>query len=244
MAILELMGMAQYAKRRATQLSGGQQQRLSLARALVREPTVLLLDEPLSSLDARLRSQMREELRRVQRTLKVTTIFVTHDQVEALSMSNRIAVMNNGVIVQEGGPRDVYFHPKDDFVATFLGAATMLEARVASTEETDDGGGVAVLDTDLGPVQCWQHLELDVGAPCYLLIRPESVNLHASRPDDVVNCFVGAIRVGLFLGDSVDHEVEIGDTVLRAKVTNDVRFRRNDKVYVELRPEHCVALPA
>lgn len=243
MRMLDLMNMGEYAQRRATQLSGGQQQRLSLARALVREPQVLLLDEPLSSLDARLRAQMRKELRQIQRRLKVTTIFVTHDQVEALSMSNRIAVMNDGKIVQEGGPRDVYFGPSTDFVATFLGSATLLLGEVRAVEEHDRYGRLALLDTDIGPLHCEDSRGLAAGDRCQVLIRPESVVLRESRSEEAMNVFPGVVRLGLFLGDSVDHEIEVGSTVVRAKAPNQVRFHRREKVFVELPPERCVALP-
>ena len=130
--------MADYIDRPATQLSGGQQQRLSLARALVRQPKVLLLDEPLSNLDARLRDQMRGELRLLQRRVKVTTLFVTHDQVEALSMSNRVAVMNKGEIIQEGTPRDIYFTPNSEFVASFVGAKNFLHGTAGPRDGESD----------------------------------------------------------------------------------------------------------
>ena len=157
---LSLVNMEQYIDRRATQLSGGQQQRLSLARALVRQPAVLLLDEPLSNLDAKLREQMRKELRLIQRRLKVTTIFVTHDQVEALSMSNRIAVMKDGVIVQEGSPRDIYLAPNSEFVAAFIGATNFIRGTVTGAGLIP---GEYTLDTSVGRLVCRTDAPLVVG---------------------------------------------------------------------------------
>ena len=139
-----------YEDRMATQLSGGQQQRLALARALVREPQVLLLDEPLSNLDAKLRERMRFELRELQRRLRITTLYVTHDQIEALSMSNVIAVMNSGVIVQEGAPRDIYLQPKTKFVANFIGSTNQMTGQVTRLE----GNGTATVRTDDGEISC------------------------------------------------------------------------------------------
>jgi iron(III) transport system ATP-binding protein len=249
MPMLELMGMENFEKRRATQLSGGQQQRLSLARALVREPQVLLLDEPLSSLDARLRARMRAELRRIQRQLKVTTVFVTHDQVEALSLSNQIAVMNEGALIELGRPRDLYTRPKTQFVGNLLGAANLITGTVVSFTEERMGDGddlpevpaSAVFDTPLGRLTSTNLglTELTVGSEVGLLIRPESLVLHHERPERD-NVFLGRIDLGLFVGEAVDHEISVGDVLLSAKVPATVRFHRDDKVYVEVPPEACV----
>jgi iron(III) transport system ATP-binding protein len=250
MPMLELMGMEKFEKRRATQLSGGQQQRLSLARALVREPQVLLLDEPLSSLDARLRARMRAELRRIQRQFAVTTVFVTHDQVEALSLSNEIAVMNEGNLVQLGRPRELYFHPETEFVGNLVGAANMIAGTVVSVsgpqvaegvDDATDEVRVAVIDTAIGPLTCTDVSvdELVVGSECSLLVRPESIIMHHERPD-VDNVFLGRVDLGLFVGESVDHEISVGETVLGVKVPTSVRFHRSDKVFIEIPPAKCV----
>jgi iron(III) transport system ATP-binding protein len=243
MPMLELMGMARFEKRRATQLSGGQQQRLSLARALVREPEVLLLDEPLSSLDARLRAQMRAELRRVQRLLKVTTVFVTHDQIEALSLSNQIAVMRDGNIVQLGRPRDLYFHPDNEFVGNLVGASNIINGTIDSVGDADEDGVRRVnVSTELGTVSCedsGDH-QLASGQTCTILIRPEALVMHHSEPENLENIFVGRVDLGLFIGEGVEHEVTVGPIELRAKVSTDVRFRRDDKVYLEIPAKSCV----
>ncbi|HKC26492.1 MAG TPA: ABC transporter ATP-binding protein [Jatrophihabitans sp.] len=244
--MLELMGMERLEKRRANQLSGGQQQRLSLARALVREPQVLLLDEPLSSLDARLRARMRGELRRVQRQLGITTVFVTHDQVEALSLSNWIAVMNDGEIVQAGRPRDLYFHPKTEFVGNLVGAANLIPGQVVSIEEpTDEGDSVApraaIIETAFGVVKCCDVSieELSVGDACSLLVRPESIVMHRERPERD-NIFLSKVEMGLFVGDAVEHEISIGESTLNVSVPAQIRFRRGEKAFAEIPPLNCV----
>src|SRR5919199_1557974 len=182
--------------RMATQLSGGQQQRLALARALVREPRVLLLDEPLSNLDAKLREQMRGELRDLQRRLGITTLYVTHDQVEALSMSNRIAVMATGKIVQEGSPREIYQRPTTRFVADFVGSANFLEAEVVGRGEV---GGMR-LRTPAGPLQAVCPGGVQAGEQVSLSIRPENIRLHSTEPA-ATNVLPGVVEQLMFLGE-------------------------------------------
>ena len=151
MRTLETMGLAAFADRSAAQLSGGQQQRLALARALVAEPRLLLLDEPLSNLDALLREQMRTELRRLQKEVGVTAVYVTHDQSEALALSDRIAVMHNGRIVQIGTPHQIYQQPSNAFVATFVGRSNLLRGALLEYDAQDRSARIA---TALGPVLC------------------------------------------------------------------------------------------
>ncbi len=235
---LALVNMEQYVDRRATQLSGGQQQRLSLARALVRQPKVLLLDEPLSNLDAKLREQMRKELRLIQRRIKVTTVFVTHDQVEALSMSNRIAVMKDGVIVQEGTPRDIYLSPNSEFVAAFIGATNFIRGTVASVGTVV---GDYNIDSTVGPIVVRTEQALTVREPVTVAVRPESLTL-STDPVPGMNSIEAQIDIGLFVGESVDYHVQIGDLLVRAKGSARTRFRRHDKVYVGIPPEDCTVI--
>ena len=148
---LDMVQLSGFEHRSATQLSGGQQQRLAFARGLVHEPTILLLDEPLSNLDAKLREQMRFELKRLQRTLGVTTVYVTHDQSEALALSDEIAVFNAGRIVQQGGPQDIYRHPKTQFVADFVGSANFMPGTVTQPAGVD---GIAAIETTHGTFRC------------------------------------------------------------------------------------------
>jgi iron(III) transport system ATP-binding protein len=176
--VLTLVGLAGYESRMATQLSGGQQQRLSLARALVRRPTVLLLDEPLSNLDAKLREHMRQEIRQLQQRLRITTLFVTHDQIEALAMSDRVAVLRDGTIEQEATPKDIYNEPTSEFVANFVGATNLINGTVVgwtantTTLETKFGELVAVSGTE----------KLPDGTEVTVAIRPEDLVLREGSP--------------------------------------------------------------
>jgi iron(III) transport system ATP-binding protein len=237
LAQVELAG---YEDRMATQLSGGQQQRLALARALVREPQVLLLDEPLSNLDAKLRERMRFELRELQRRLRITTLYVTHDQIEALSMSNVIAVMNSGVIIQEGGPRDIYLQPKSKFVANFIGSTNQLSGHVARLE----GNGSGAVKTEDGEISCQILDGLGVGSNVVVVVRPESINLHVDRPASSLNVIEGKIGAAMFLGEYVDCAVELGNQMLQTHQRYTVQVRRGDPVWVELPAAECMALPA
>ncbi|TMC70362.1 MAG: ABC transporter ATP-binding protein [Chloroflexi bacterium] len=229
---LALVGLEGLEDRAAPQLSGGQQERLALARALVRKPKLLLLDEPLSNLDAKLRQRMRVELRELQRRLRITTIYVTHDQAEALFLSHRVAVMQNGRIVQEGRPRDLYASPASGFVADFVGDATFLPGEVIA-------GGVQALG---GSVRCALSEALAPGAKALLVVRPERVFVRGA-PVGAPNEFAGTLRVAAFLGDHLDCVVDVAGTELRARAHPTAELRRDQRVWVELPPEHCLAIP-
>ena len=225
--------------RMATQLSGGQQQRLALARALVRRPQVLLLDEPLSNLDAKLRERMRFELRELQRRLRITTLYVTHDQIEALSMSNTIAVMSSGVIVQEGGPRDIYMHPKTQFVAQFIGSTNQISGQIVNQA----GENLGTVSTEIGQLSCSLMNGLKTGANVVVVVRPESLILHQQQPAHGGNLVEGKIAAAMFLGEYVDCSVEIGRVVLQTHQPHTFQVRRGQSVWVELPPGDCLALP-
>ena len=239
-AALEQVELGGYEERMATQLSGGQQQRLALARALVREPQVLLLDEPLSNLDAKLRERMRVELRELQRRLRITTLYVTHDQIEALSMSNQIAVMNAGVIVQEGGPRDIYLQPKSKFVANFIGSTNQLPGQIIKVNS--DGSGL--VRTDVGEVTCEILGDLLVGAKVVVVVRPESLVLHQSKPSHIPNILEGKIGAAMFLGEYLECTVECGQHILQTHQHHTLQVRRGDPVWIDLPAGECMALPA
>ncbi len=234
---LHLVGLEQFVERRATQLSGGQQQRLSLARALVRQPKVLLLDEPLSNLDAKLREQMRTELRSIQRRLKIATLFVTHDQVEALSMSNRIAVMRDGKIVQEGTPREVYLKPNCEFVARFVGSATFIRGTVAAYSSLENE---ATLTTSMGPLRARTLDAVKVHDTVEVVVRPEAVLLDDATT--AVNCFEGEIALAHFVGDAVDYSVRVGDESIRVKGGGRTNLRRGTRVHITLPVSECTVL--
>jgi ABC-type Fe3+/spermidine/putrescine transport system ATPase subunit len=177
-AELERVGMVGFALRRPSQLSGGQQQRVALARALVNRPKVLLLDEPLSALDFLMRKQLRDELKSIQRDVGITTIFVTHDQSEALGLSDRIAVMNGGRVEQVGRPQEIYRRPMTAFVAGFLGAANLLPGTVRSARP-----GEVVVDLDIGTSVVAETPGFAGGARCRVMVRPENLVLAAGGTD-------------------------------------------------------------
>jgi iron(III) transport system ATP-binding protein len=236
---LELVDLADYEKRMATQMSGGQQQRLALARALVRRPKLLLLDEPLSNLDAKLRDQMRAELRAIQRQVNITTLYVTHDQAEALSMSSRIAVMEQGKIVQEGTAREIYQHPTSRFVAQFVGSANFIDGTVVSADETK---GVCI-DTPAGRLVVESSPVASQGQPITVSIRPENVRMHTSDPGRP-NTVQGKLERRMFLGEVIDWQVRIGDTFLASRAHPSLEVRRGDDVFVELPSQFCMLVSA
>ncbi len=216
--VLDLVGLTGLEERPATLLSGGQMQRLALCRALVYEPDLLLLDEPFSNLDAKLREQMRVELKLLQRRLGITVLFVTHDQVEALSLSERVAVMHNGMVEQVGPPRSLYEHPASAFVRDFLGRTVILHGRTVGA--TPEGSVTVALDglseTEAclvsGRPSVGTHLE--AGAAAHLAVRPEDIHVEpADRSPGVGaggNALTGTLEALLFIGDRYEARVAVG----------------------------------
>ncbi len=240
MRVLESVQLAELADRDATKLSGGQQQRLALARALVMEPDLLLLDEPLSNLDAKLRQKMRFELRRMQRDFGLTTVYVTHDQSEALALSQKIAVMNEGRIVQIGSPRDVYERPLNKFVADFVGNTNFIDGALVSA----GGNGGGRVATALGEfnVQCADNLAK--GTRVTVSVRPEDIELFETAPtrDDDDNLCHGIVEAKVFLGDYLDLQVKVGDYILLARVHPSLRTPTGNPIHVRMRAGKCVAI--
>ena len=239
MRVLSAVGLEEFAGREATRLSGGQQQRLALARALVMEPKLLLLDEPLSNLDAKLRERMRFELKRLQSELGVTTVYVTHDQNEALALSHQVAVMNQGRIVQLGTPHEIYEKPRSRFVADFVGTTNFIPGRVVSA-----AGGPLKVSTALGEFIAHAPEAMAPGAPVVLSIRPEDVRLHEARPagEAATNLCEGRVETRVFLGECVDFEIRVGEQRLLARSHPSLATGVGGTLYLRLTPEKCMAL--
>ena len=227
--VLALVGMVAMARRPATQLSGGQQQRVALARALVRRPALLLLDEPLSNLDARLRVTMRNELAEMIARVGVTALYVTHDQAEAFALADRVAVMDSGHIVQEGTPREIYGRPRAPFIAEFLGAANLLAGRVAEP----CGRGLARVAIEGCNGRLMFETSAPVGTAIDLVLRPEHLMVTTSKPADDANVFAGRVDKINFLGNVIECIVGVqGGLSLRAVATPDVELAEGMQVWV------------
>jgi len=235
---LSLVHLEALAERPAPFLSGGQQQRVALARALVAEPTVLLLDEPLSNLDAKLRAEMRLELKNLVKSLGVTTLYVTHDQMEALTMSDSVAVMHDGVFVEEATPKDLYLRPHSAFTATFLGETNLIAGKVVGRAASD---GLWCVDTRHGPVVCPRGDAPEAQDSVWVACRPEGVLVSAARPQGE-NIFPGRIMAVVFAGDQVTYRILIGEQMIHVKSDPFSSLQDGDAVFVQLPPERCFLL--
>ena len=241
LALVQLNGLE---NRPAPFLSGGQQQRLALARALVAEPRVLLLDEPLSNLDAKLREEMRIELRDLVKRLNVTTLFVTHEQIEALTMSDQIAVMNNGVIVQQGSPLQIYGQPNETFVADFIGRTNFVKAKILSRQDAN-GRGTVELDTPLGQLACNIQIPADTGSAVMIAVRPENVELTRNGPQVAgANAVSGEVVSVVYLGNLLDCGVKVGDLHIRVQLHPSAAPNTGERVMLRFPTEHCLVMPA
>jgi iron(III) transport system ATP-binding protein len=238
MRVLSVVALDGLESREATKLSGGQQQRLALARALVSEPKLLLLDEPLSNLDAKLRERMRFELKRLQRELGLTTIYVTHDQSEALALSHQVAVMDQGRIVQIGRPEEIYRRPGTRFIAEFVGTMNFLDGRVAERSDRDDCYKVA---TPCGELFVRSQAALSRGAATTISIRPENIHVSHARPD-ASNVWQGTVDTRVFLGDFQDLQIKVEGGILQARVHPTLEVESGSPVFLRIEPEHCLAL--
>jgi putrescine transport system ATP-binding protein len=201
LTLVELTGLE---KRKPHQLSGGQRQRVALARALAKRPKALLLDEPLAALDRRLRDQVRSELSAIQRRLGITFIFVTHDQDEAMSLADRLAIMRDGVLIQVGTPREVYERPNSRYIADFLGRANLIPGRVAGRD-----GAVLRVATDIPglTLRARDERPLADGTPVWLAVRPENISLGKGDP---ANRLSGTVRESVYAGDLSRYEIDAG----------------------------------
>ncbi|MET8520148.1 ABC transporter ATP-binding protein [Nocardioides sp. NBC_00163] len=237
--VLETLELRQYAERQATKLSGGQQQRLALGRGIIIEPELLLLDEPLSNLDAKLRESLRFELKRLQRELGITSIYVTHDQVEALSLSSNIAVMKAGEVMQLGKPREIYENPNSQFVAEFIGTSNFIEATVSNRT-----GEAYTVETNEGTLTLSSGAQVPTGTRVVASIRPEAVGISTERPMATENLWQGKVATRAFLGDAVDHVVGVGKTEIRARTVPSVSVPPGTDVYLHLEADKISLVPA
>ena len=219
--MLELVHLGEYAKRYPNQLSGGQQQRVALARALVAQPGLLLLDEPLSNLDAKLRESMRFEITAIQKALGITVIYVTHDQSEAMTMSDRVVVMSMGVVQQIGTPYEIYTHPANKMVADFIGLVNFLKAEIKGDRVFMKSANVSFHNPNPKIVD---------GEECVLAVRPEHITMST-----VGGAIQGVLKHRFYLGDAVDYRVQVGDEMIRVIVKGAElnSIQDNTKVYLD-----------
>jgi len=237
--VLDLVQMEGLSARMATQLSGGQQQRVALARALVSEPDLLLLDEPLSNLDAQLREEMRVEIRRIQKSLGLTTIYVTHDQAEALSMSDQIALLRRGKIIQLGGPRDLYEKPTDLFASGFIGTSNQIPGTVANAASP---GAVGTVLIEGKPLVCVIVDGSPQDGAVTVSVRPEDVELNLNGAD-ASGGWKGVVRQVIYFGDSMNCEIDFAGTLLRARLHPSSNLHDGQEVTVNFKSGRCVAFP-
>jgi putative spermidine/putrescine transport system ATP-binding protein len=239
--LVELIQIGDAATRYPHQLSGGQQQRVALARALAIEPAVLLLDEPLSALDAAVRLTLRLEIRRIQRTLGIATMYITHDQEEALSISDRVAVMRDGRIEQLGAPEQIYTAPANEYVARFVGTSNRLDVRVLDgTGTSAEWRGRAVPVVTDG--------EVSAGSPAVMIVRPERIRVSGRTNGGDGTAWEGTVVERTFLGAVTRLTIRVGDEILLAdlpgEATSAVRFGIDDAVSVAFEPGGCRLIPA
>jgi ABC-type Fe3+/spermidine/putrescine transport system ATPase subunit len=237
LALVKLEGLG---GRMIDKLSGGQQQRVAVARALSVEPKVLLLDEPLSNLDANLRLTMRGEIRKLQERLNITTIFVTHDQFEAMSISDRIIVMKEGAIQQIGSPIDIYERPTNEFIAGFVGFVNFLDGKV---DRLDSAREKAEISTSIGKVQITTVRSLGTGDEVKLVVRPETINISGTEPKGVNNTFPGEVEIGMYVGSLAKYTVDVrGERIIIDHPNpRETLFRSGEKVYLTF-PDHIHVL--
>ncbi|HUT72488.1 MAG TPA: ABC transporter ATP-binding protein [Desulfatiglandales bacterium] len=234
---LRFVQMEGFENRPATKLSGGQQQRVALARALVAEPKVILFDEPLSNLDAKLREETRKELRSFLTELKITAVYVTHDRIEALSLSDTVAVMRDGRIVEIGTPKKIYFDSDHRFVADFIGRANLIDGKVKAVEDS-----YTIIDSGIGTIACQKCPDLSPGNAVTLCIRPEFIKLMEGDTGDGRNIFWGRVESLIFVGEAYEGEISITDTRLITRIEPTANVKEGDEIALSFDPDHCFVL--
>jgi iron(III) transport system ATP-binding protein len=236
--ILSLVRLEGLEKRHPCELSGGQQQRVALARALVYNPDVLLLDEPLSNLDAKLRESMRFEIKQLQRKMKITSVYVTHDQEEALVISDTICVMKNGKIMQKGTPKQIYENPNNEFIADFIGKTNLIQAEVLSKNESfENKSNYIIKSFDGWEINVLSELDFKEGDKLMVSIRPEDINLSKNRFNEKINVFQAEVKEAIFLGDRIDYRLDIEGQRIRAIYPPYISCGIGEKIYVLIKPE-------
>jgi len=239
---LDLIQLPGYGDRKPSELSGGERQRVALARALINEPTILLLDEPLSALDLKLRKQMQLELKALQRKVGITFVYVTHDQGEALALSDRIAVMSDGRILQVGTPSEIYDSPQGRFVADFIGTSNFLEGTLISQNE------ITLATEPPLKIVSTPNNSMPIDTPVTLALRPERVDLRTTPISDIANCLRGVIQDESYLGTMLQYTIQTDyPTPLIVHQQNTGtrdghRFQRGDTVYLQWTPENAIVL--
>ena len=237
--IMGLVGLEEFGERTPAQLSGVQQQRVSLARSLIMEPKVLLLDEPLSNLDAKLRVSTRLEIRKIQQRVGITSVYVTHDQEEAMTLSDRVVIMHEGKIMQIGMPREIYAHPVNRFVADFIGKANFMRGRVTAAKPGN------ALEIELMGKKMRVAVQTDVfdqGENVLLVLRPESIRLEAKKPDTLT----GIIREAVYLGSQMVYEVDMAENIITVEVANPqehIAFKPGEEVTLTFQEKSLHILP-
>jgi iron(III) transport system ATP-binding protein len=238
---LAMVGLERLGSRAPSALSGGQQQRVALARSLVTEPSILLLDEPLSNLDAKLRERMRIELKDLQRRTGITFVYVTHDQAEAMVLSDRIAVMNGGQLQQFAAPRTLYEHPANRFIADFMGAANLLAGVVERPPAVSGAPGAVNVGSGLR-LEALLPVSATKESAVTIMIRPEDIAITRDSPERDRNVLSGIVAGCSFLGSLVDYSVETSGVVLRIQAARGATFDRGERVYLSIHPERCIGI--
>jgi iron(III) transport system ATP-binding protein len=240
--VLELVGLSGLEDRYPAQLSGGQQQRVALARALVGNPKVLLLDEPLSNLDAKLREELRFEIKSLVRRMGITSVYVTHDQAEAMVISDRIVVMESGNVVQIGTAQEIYAKPANRFVADFIGTMNFIPGKINQVLRGTDQVYVRTAFTEQMICAVPDTKAVAAGEEVYASIRPEDVEIFSKPPQTGENLFKGTIAHKAYLGNFLYFFVNISDTMIRVQVPHYVPQTEGDELYLVLNPQKCMVL--
>ena len=236
----KILQLDDYLDRLPKALSGGQRQRVAIGRSIVRDPKVYLFDEPLSNLDAKLRVSTRAQIKNLSHELKTTTIYVTHDQSEALVMSDEIIVMSKGKIEQRGGPVEIYSRPVNEYVSNFIGVANLLKAKVRDTNGSGQGVVEVLQDGQTMTVPCQIGPGIGAGDDAVLSVRPE--NVHAVRESDGGDDVEGEVTHAIFLGNYVDCRVKWGEFEWKVIAHPRTRLKAGEKVFLKFDPEHTLAV--